>query len=180
MAFRAKIGALDRSALKLGRALQLKFFVRELFTAQKIVESDLRDLQAHIALFFIRKIVPRTPWDTGKLRTNWQLGINRRPRSVLVSVDKTAKPDRHEANPRAVSALVIARARNTLRALPLGAVIHIVNNAPYLDKRNEDGGTLGPNKNRPGKFIERTIEQAEKRFGTVTDVTRLKDEVVSE
>ena len=176
MVFAANIGQLDRSALKLGKAASLSRFVRQLFTAQKIIESDLRNLQGKVALFFLKKVIPRTPIDTGRLRTNWRLGINRKPTAFVKSVDKSAKPGKHEASPRQVTALVVARARNVLRSLPIKSVVHIVNNAPYLDKRNIDGGTLGPNKSRPGGFIERTVEQTEAKFANVLDVTKLKDE----
>lgn len=176
MAFRATMRALSgaRSALSLGRAVGLTSFVRQVFTARAIIDSDLRDLQAAIAKFFIRKVVPRTPIDTGRLRSNWQIGINRIPRTLLVSVDKSARRGKHEANPRAVSSIVIAKAVNTLRALPVKAVVHVVNTADYIVERNKDGGTRGRNRGRPAAFIERTIKQTNAKFGFVTDVTGLE------
>ncbi len=177
MAFAARINALDRSALKLGKAEKLSVFVRQLFTARLVIESDLRDLQGKVALFFIKSVVKRTPIDTGRLRTNWQLGINRKPGSHLKSVDRKARPGKHEAKPAAVNALVVAKARNVLRALPIESVVHIVNNSPYLDVRDKDGGTLKWNRNRFRRkgFVERTVKQTQRKFANVFDVTKLRD-----
>jgi hypothetical protein len=176
MAFAGKIGRLDRSALKLGRPSKLGRFVRQLFTANLLIESDLRDLQGAVALHFIKTVVPTTPIDAGRLRTNWRIGINRKPKGHVKSLDRKARPGFHEASLSGITALVVARARNTLRALPIRSVVHIVNNSPYLDIRDKDGGTLATNKARPPLFVSRAVNASNRKFANVLDVTKMRDE----
>lgn len=154
------------------RPLKLVQFNKAMLALNKPLEKEFTEFQRQIATFFIKKVVPWTPIDTGKLMSNWQVGINRRPRSVLKSVDRAAKPGKHQANSSAVSAIVIARATNHLRALPKFAKIIIINNAPHIEVRNKDGGTKGPNKTLQPQFIERAVDATEKKFRRVLNVQR--------
>ena len=81
-----------------------------------------------------------TPKDTGRARSNWNVGINRVDDSV-----RTEGPFRSESETVADGKAAIARAKQ-------GDEIHITNSLPYIDRLNR-----GWSHRAPAGFVERAV-----------------------
>lgn len=71
------------------------------------------------------RIVVRTPVDTGRLRANWQMGLDALPTGTLAIMDKTG-------------AAGLSQAATAFPAEPGGRIYYLANNLPYA-RRIEHG-----------------------------------------
>lgn len=89
-------------------------------TAQKTV-----DVLRMSSLEVFKRLVLRSPVDTGRFLANWQTGVNETPDGMLDAFDKTGGP-------------TISNNDGTIAMARIGDSLFIVNNLPYA-KKLEDG-----------------------------------------
>lgn len=82
-------------------------------------------LQKKLALEALRRVVLKSPVDTGRFRGNWQVAIGVRPNGVVETVDPSG-------------GATIANGTRPISALDQLDVVYLVNNLPYA-QRLEDG-----------------------------------------
>ena len=88
--------------------------------------GDRMDLAVrYLSLELLRRLVLRSPVDTGHFRANWQVDIGVAPEGIIPGVDKRGNA-------------TIGRADAKLQASVAGKSIFIVNNLPYA-RLLEDG-----------------------------------------
>jgi hypothetical protein len=98
-----------------------------------------------VALDMSRRIIMRTPVDTGRARANWQAGVNARPSTSAVSVDKSGR--------QTTSAV-----KGTASELKVGDVFSLVNNVAYIVPLE-----FGHSKKAPHGMVRITVAE----FGTI-------------
>ena len=104
----------------------LQQFNRALRKASKQVpRSHLVIFQKKIAMEALRRVVMKTPVDTGRARGNWQVDINNVPGGVLETTDKSGG---------GTTASGVA----AMATLPPFGTVWIANNLPYI-KALENG-----------------------------------------
>ena len=86
---------------------------------KKVPRTHLVIFQKKIAMEALRRIVMKTPVDTGRARGNWQVDVNNAPSSVLETTDKSGEG-------------TIGGGVAAMAALPPFGTIWIVNNLPYI------------------------------------------------
>jgi hypothetical protein len=74
-----------------------------------------------IALDLFRRVILRSPVDTGRFRGNWQVAIDSIPEGVLEIDDKSG-------------AATVAKATAEALNVKAGDVIYLVNNLPYASR----------------------------------------------
>jgi len=84
-----------------------------------------------IALEMFRKIILKSPVDTGRFRGNWQLAIGSVPNGTLELDDKTGTA-------------TIAKGAATALGFNAGETIFFANNLPYARRLEEGGYPDGP------------------------------------
>ena len=85
-----------------------------------------------IALEMFRKIILKSPVDTGRFRGNWQLAIGSVPEGTLELDDKTG-------------AATIAKGAATALGINAGDTIYFANNLPYARRLEEGYSQQAPN-----------------------------------
>lgn len=97
----------------------LREFNREVENySKKLIPAEHIRFVKHIALDALRRIVLRTPVDTGRLRGNWQVGINDSPSGEVDGTDPTGST-------------AIQEGTSKLAALGFAQQVFITNNLPY-------------------------------------------------
>lgn len=109
------------------------------------VEQNTHNMVRIAALAVDRKLVFRTPVDTGQARSNWLVGIN--------------APTRQTEGVESPGA-AIARASATIRASKPGDTIYISNNLPYIGELNR-----GKSRQAPPGFVEQAANEAAAEAG---------------
>jgi nucleoid DNA-binding protein len=100
-------------------------FARQMKDARKrIVEVDFVDFVRKVALTLIKKVVERTPVDTGRARGNWQVSLNTPRNSEIGRKDKTGEKVKAEAQSLITNKFFEGNADKT--------VIWLANNVPYI------------------------------------------------
>ena len=84
-----------------------------------------------IALEMFRRIILKSPVDTGRFRGNWQLAIGSVPEGTLELDDKTGTA-------------TIAKGAATVMGINAGDTIYFANNLPYARRLEEGGYPDGP------------------------------------
>ena len=84
-----------------------------------------------IALEMFRKIILKSPVDTGRFRGNWQLAIGSVPEGTLELDDKTGTA-------------TIAKGAATVMGINAGDTLYFANNLPYARRLEEGGYMAGP------------------------------------
>ena len=84
-----------------------------------------------IALEMFRRIILKSPVDTGRFRGNWQLAIGSVPEGTLELDDKTGTA-------------TIAKGAATVMGINAGDTIYFANNLPYARRLEEGGYMAGP------------------------------------
>jgi len=121
--------------------------------ASKAYEDTLRAT----ALDMFSSIIKRTPVDKGRLRGNWQVGINTAPTGELEVDDKRGQR-------------TITKARRTLESAKHVNDIYFVNNAPYAEVAEfglwNDGPktTGGYSKQAPSGMVRVTLTEFEQKL----------------
>lgn len=97
-------------------------FNAELEVAATKIRGDLNKFYRQVCLEVLKRIVLRTPVDTGRARGNWQLEIGRSASGVL-SV---------EGSRGSMVDLAISSGITKLAQIPAFSLVHITNNVEYL------------------------------------------------
>ena len=84
-----------------------------------------------IALEMFRRIILKSPVDTGRFRGNWHLAIGSVPEGTLELDDKTGTA-------------TIAKGAATVMGINAGDTIYFANNLPYARRLEEGGYMAGP------------------------------------
>lgn len=111
--------------------------------AEKLPADEVRKISTYLALEGLKRVVLRTPTDTGLAKGNWQVGIGKMGTGVLKRKDKTGQ-------------VTIAAGTARILKAPNFPYISIYNNLPYIAVL-EFGGFVpanpGPSKDkREGRF----------------------------
>jgi len=94
-----------------------------------------------IALEMFRKIILKSPVDTGRFRGNWQLAIGSVPEGTLELDDKTGTA-------------TIAKGAATVMGINAGDTIYFANNLPYARRLEE-----GYSQQAPAGMVALTIQE---------------------
>jgi hypothetical protein len=107
--------------------------------------SDIAQEVRKLGILVDQAVVSATPFDTGRAKSNWLMGINTPPTGTNESdIDKTGSYS-------------IAQAKAIVDGYPLNELpdLWIVNNLPYIQRLNE-----GWSAQAGSKYIETAIDQA--------------------
>lgn len=131
------------------RFANLKEFNVDLSRFKDLVPEEHIKLQKRIALDLLRRIVFRTPVDTGRARGNWQI------RRTVTSA-QFKKTD-------IAGGATVAAGVSSLSAItkPFG-VIHVFNNVNYI--RFLEGGSSAQTNNLPGGIVAISVAEVESQF----------------
>ena len=99
-------------------------------------------LKIGFAREFLTEVIPSTPVESGKARSNWLVGLVQRNRSTREALDKSGDAALQQG---------LAQINN---AEP-GETIHISNNLPYIGQLNS-----GSSKQAPAGFVEKAYATA--------------------
>ena len=109
------------------------------------VDEGTHKVVRRVAIAVDRKLVLRTPVDTGRARSNWLVGINS-------PVSGTTDP--------VTQAAAIGAARARIVASRPGDDIYISNNLPYIGRLN-----AGASRQAPPNFVEQAANEAVAEVG---------------
>lgn len=112
------------------------------------ISKAASDLAVGTALTIVGDLAIKTPVDTSKAISNWQVDLDKEP-------DNTIQPHYPGSDGSTFSASAgetLAQAKIALRNKKPGSVIYITNNLPYIKRLNE-----GYSKQEPAGFVERAI-----------------------
>jgi len=101
----------------------------------KVLKPELISLQKQLVIELLRRVILKTPVDTGRARGNWQIGVGSIPKS---KEDKQAQGDQAEAGEIVASALI------KLKALGFGQIVWVSNNLDYILFLEDGGSTQAP------------------------------------
>lgn len=133
-------------------ASNINEFDRELKVfAQIIVPNAHKDVVKKVATEALRRVVNKTPVDTGRARSNWMTALNTIPSET---VELTADLTREQA-----SAVSINRGLSVIDSAQPFTTISIANNLPYI-------GVLeyGGSKQAPEGMVRVTLAELEAMF----------------
>lgn len=128
--------------------MSAKQFAFELDKAKLDTDEKISDAISLIAMFCLRGIVRKSPVDTGRFRSNWQVSKNV-PRTTQLNLTKETQ------------AATIARGQRTIETFDLknDSMIIIQNNLPYAN-RLENGWS----KQAPNGMVGLTVNEAAQRY----------------
>ena len=121
-------------------------FNKELDDFAKKVPEQLTLLQKKVVLEALRRLVMRTPVDTGRARANWQVTIAN-PAEDQISVTDSE------------GAATIAKGLAALVGLPDNQIVWISNNVDYIEKLEHGGSGQAPE-----GMLSITIEELRNMF----------------
>lgn len=114
----------------------------------KDLEKAASDLAVGTALTIVGDLAVKTPVDTSKAISNWQVDLNKEPLNRI----EPHYPGSEGSTFSASAGETLAKAKIILRNKKPGDSIYITNNLPYIRKLNE-----GSSKQEPAGFVERAI-----------------------
>lgn len=128
-------------------------FNTALDVASKKIHGDMNKFYRQVCLEVLKRIVLRTPVDTGRARGNWQLEIGRPASSSLLV----------EGSEGAMADLAISKGMSKLSQIQPFSLVHITNNLAYIyyleyDKRSPQ---------HPEGFLEITLTEMTTFLGTI-------------
>lgn len=97
-------------------------------------------LAMHVAQTIVNELATKTPVDTSKAISNWQVTLNA-PATAEINAHYEGS---HGSTYSASSAETIALCRMVLRGKKPGQTIYITNNADYIRKLNDGSSTQAP------------------------------------
>jgi hypothetical protein len=103
--------------------------------------GDVRTVVRRITLVLYRRVILRSPVDTGRFRGNWQCGIGSIPEGVLAALDPSGQA-------------AVARMTAEVAHFNPGQVIILVNNLPYAIPLE-----YGHSKQAPGGMVRITVAE---------------------
>jgi hypothetical protein len=107
--------------------------------------ADIAQEVRKLGILVDQAVVSATPFDTGRAKSNWLMGVNTPPSGTNESdIDKTGSYS-------------IAQAKAVVEGYPLNELpdLWIVNNLPYIQRLNE-----GWSAQAGSKYVETAIAQA--------------------
>lgn len=123
-------------------------------TGQRIVENADKAVR-RTALAIDSAVVYSTPVDTGRARSNWQVGIDGPVEGTIEPLRGVSKG--HKSTGTAVAQTSIENAKAVIATYKGGtptAAIHITNNLPYIGRLNE-----GWSAQAPAGFVETAVRE---------------------
>lgn len=90
-----------------------------------LAEKELVKFHKKLVLEMFRRIVMKTPVDTGRAKGNWNVTVNQTTQEVLQTLDETGIGDIDQSN--------FARALGKLAGLRPFSVVYISNNLDYIE-----------------------------------------------
>jgi hypothetical protein len=108
--------------------------------AKKLAPDEARTMQRKMALEGLRRLVSKTPVDTGRARANWQVGINQEPATPLHPASEPFQGP-HVAGERPLSATpalsqvgqeTFDAGAAVIEAMPL-CTCYLTNNVEYIE-----------------------------------------------
>ncbi len=121
-------------------------FNRELHEFIQNIPKDAVVFQKRIVLEALRRIVLRTPVDTGRARGNWQTAIGQPLASQLDTLDKAGQE-------------TIDKGLQAIAELPPYSVVWISNNVDYIEFLE-----AGSSKQAPAGMVSITVEELRQMF----------------
>lgn len=85
----------------------------------------------YLSLELLRRLVLRSPVDTGRFRANWQVDIGQAPEGTLETTDKGG-------------ASTVSRGDTKLAAVQAGQSVFLVNNLPYAQVLEDGSSSQAP------------------------------------
>ena len=131
----------------------LQNFNKALENAATKIRGDMQKFHKQVCLEVLKRIVYRTPVDTGRARGNWQVEIGR-PASGILEVG---------GNENSMADLAMRNGISKLGDIPPFSLVHITNNLDYIyyleyDKRSSQF---------PEGMVEITLTELAEWLGTV-------------
>ncbi len=119
----------------------------------KQIEKAASDLAVGTALTIVGDLAIKTPVDTSKAISNWQVDLDKEPGDTI----QPHYPGSDGSTFSASAGETLAKAKVILKNKKAGNDIFITNNLPYIRRLNE-----GYSKQEPAGFVERAILLARK------------------
>lgn len=129
----------------------IKEFERDLRLFQNvIVPEELNKLVQRLSLQVLRRVVLKTPVDTGRARGNWIVAVNRIPQGI-VEIEKLTRQEATD--------LSLSRGIPVIEKSKPFTAISIANNLPYI-------GVLefGGSKQAPQGMVRVTLAEIQSQF----------------
>ena len=128
--------------------MTLARFQRRIRQIADQIEENVPDIARKAAIAIDQAVVLATPVDTGRARSNWQIGIGAAPSGAREAFSPGQGGDTEGANTRAA----LDDARRKINTGRDGADIHITNNLDYIGRLNE-----GSSEQAPAGFVEDAV-----------------------
>lgn len=109
------------------------------------IEPTVKRATDKVAIAIVKTAAAKTPVDTTKALSNWQIGLGGSPNGVLAA----RIPGTGGSTRLASIASTVVAAELDLQPRRVGIDIYVSNNAPYIDDLNN--GTISQ---QPGGFVE--------------------------
>lgn len=127
-------------------------FCKEIDDFCKSIPNEVTALQKKIVLEALRRIVEKTPVDTGRARGNWQVAINTPITEILDKTDKAGFE-------------TVSKGLKAIENLPPYQVVWISNNVEYIEFLEEGhSGQTHDSDGRPHGMVELTIAELREIF----------------
>lgn len=130
-------------------------FARQLRAFKKTVVTEAEKKLRDVAMTLEEELVLRTPIDTSRARTNWQLTVGSPPSSEV----PFTMGSRGSTASEAYSAAIAAATRNVAQA-KLGKPVYVANCVHYITDLNS-----GTSRQAPQNFVEHAIDVAVLKAG---------------
>lgn len=123
--------------------------------AQRLVPEEVVKLQKKVVLEALKKIVKKTPVDTGRARGNWQTSIG----SPINSEIDRKEPKENDSAVEDGTADTILAGLSAITDLPPYSIVWISNNVNYIEFL--EGGS---SKQAPAGMVALTVEELRTMF----------------
>ncbi len=134
----------------------IRSFVRRINRRAKNIETGMDETRRDVVRAMLDEVVISTPVDTGTSRSNWQIGVNAPPSSVL----RAYAPGSHLGiGERANAAATIAAGNAVIASSSANDKLYIVNNYRSIGFLND-----GWSEQAAGNFIGRAFRRAQDRI----------------
>lgn len=126
----------------------LRSFGKRIQMVSKEINPNVEQLMKKVAVAVDQTVVMATPVDTGRARSNWQVGLNQEPEGVREPYVEGKEGSTGGPNAQAA----IDEARREISKYKRGQEINITNNLPYIERLNN-----GHSAQAPAGFVQKAI-----------------------
>lgn len=125
----------------------------------RIIEAGVNNLKRDVSLAVLNSVVEETPVDTGKARSNWQVGLNSNdaaPRGPYAPIPSQYRPPYQpgpQRSERSNLQAAIAAGQGTISGANLKQAIYISNSLPYIGRLDD-----GYSKQTDAGFVSRAVQ----------------------